>query len=279
MRYLTVEVDGIEHPGFEDDRGRWFLPDLAGTAGDLAALAPERLDALLDDALPLPGGAALGPPCRPGVVIAIGLNYMDHVRETGLEAPARPLVFAKLGSSVVGPGATIAADPAVTTQVDWEAELAVVIGRRTRSVAVADALGSVFAYTAANDVSARDVQFSDGQWVRGKSLDTFCPLGPVLVSADAFGDPQAKAVRTLVNGELVQDSNTREMVFGVAELIAFCSHSFTLRPGDVILTGTPWGCGGFMDPPRFLADGDVVEVEVEDVGLLRNPVRIAPGVG
>ncbi len=126
-----------------------------------------------------------------------------------------------------------------------------------RNVATADALDHVYGYTVANDVSARDVQFSDGQWVRGKSLDTFCPLGPAVVTADEVPDPQALMLRTRVNGEIVQDSNTAEMLFGVAELLAFCSRSFTLEPGDVLLTGTPWGCGEFMDPRRSLADGDV----------------------
>jgi 2-keto-4-pentenoate hydratase/2-oxohepta-3-ene-1,7-dioic acid hydratase in catechol pathway len=135
----------------------------------------------------------------------------------------------------------------------------------------------VFGYTVANDVSARDVQFGDGQWVRGKSLDTFCPLGPVVVTADEIEDPQSLGLRTRVNGELVQDSSTSEMVFGVAELVSYCSHSFTLEPGDVILTGTPWGCGEFMDPPRSLAPGDVVEVEVDGIGTLRNPVEEARG--
>lgn len=274
MRYLTISIDDIEYPGFEGEEGRFLLADLPGrVAGDLATLAPERLQAALAGARPAPDGATIGPSARPATIIAIGLNYLDHVRETGMEAPQRPLVFSKFASSVIGPEDAIVIDTAITTQVDWEAELALVIGRRARRVAVADALDAVFGYTAVNDVSARDVQFADGQWVRGKSLDTFCPLGPALVTPDTFGDPQAKALRTTVNGETVQDSSTREMVFGVAELIAFCSASFTLSPGDVILTGTPWGCGGFMDPPRFLAGGDVVEVEVEGIGRLRNPVR------
>jgi 5-carboxymethyl-2-hydroxymuconate isomerase len=274
MRYLTLAIDGTDHPGFEDDRGRFVMPDLAGhTAGDLAALQPDRLKASVAAAGPAPAEATVGAAARPRTIVAIGLNYLDHVRETGMEAPKVPLVFAKLPSSVIGHGDEIELDAAVTTQVDWEVELAVVIGSTARRVAVEVALGAVFGYTVANDVSARDVQFSDVQWVRGKSLDTFCPLGPAIVTPDEFGDPQAKALRTTVNGVAVQDSNTREMVFGVAELISFCSHSFTLRPGDVLLTGTPWGCGAFMDPPRFLAGGDVVETEVESIGTLRNPVR------
>lgn len=208
---------------------------------------------------------------RPGKIVAIGLNYMDHVRESGMEPPARPLVFTKFTTSVIGDGDPIEFDRRVTQRVDWEVELAVVVGRAMRNVAVDDALGYVRGYAVANDVSARDVQFEDGQWVRGKSLDTFCPLGPTVPPAQV-DDPQALGLRTRVNGETVQDSTTAEMVFGVAELLSFCSRSFTLEVGDVVLTGTPWGCGEFMDPARSLRHGDVVEVEVDGVGRLRNPV-------
>jgi 2-keto-4-pentenoate hydratase/2-oxohepta-3-ene-1,7-dioic acid hydratase in catechol pathway len=191
-----------------------------------------------------------------------------------MERPARPLVFAKFPSSVIGPGEPIRIDRSLTQRVDWEVELAVVVGRRMRDVPEGDALAHVFGYTVGNDVSARDLQFGDGQWVRGKSLDTFCPLGPVVVTADELPDPQALGLRTRVNGETVQDSNTSEMVFGVAELLSFCSRSFTLEPGDVVLTGTPWGCGEFMDPKRSLQHGDVVEVEVDGIGVLRNEVVV-----
>jgi 2-keto-4-pentenoate hydratase/2-oxohepta-3-ene-1,7-dioic acid hydratase in catechol pathway len=139
-------------------------------------------------------------------------------------------------------------------------------------VAPEDALAYVFGYTVANDVSARDLQFGDGQWVRGKSLDTFCPLGPVVVTADEIPDPQALHLECRVNGEVMQDATTDLMVFGVAELISYCSRNFTLEPGDVLLTGTPWGCGEFMDPKRSLAPGDVVECEIDGIGILRNPV-------
>jgi 2-keto-4-pentenoate hydratase/2-oxohepta-3-ene-1,7-dioic acid hydratase in catechol pathway len=215
------------------------------------------------------------PDARPGKVVAIGLNYMDHVRETGLAAPARPLVFAKFPSSVIGDGDDIVVDRALTERVDWEVELAAIIGTRASRVSVDDALSHVFGYTVGNDVSGRDAQFADVQWVRGKSFDTFCPLGPVVVTADEVPDPQALALTTRVNGEVVQDSSTSEMVFGVAELISFCSHSFTLEPGDVLLTGTPWGCGEFMEPKRSLHAGDVVECEVAGIGVLRNAVREA----
>ncbi|MGV1046994.1 MAG: fumarylacetoacetate hydrolase family protein [Solirubrobacterales bacterium] len=210
---------------------------------------------------------------RPGKIVAIGLNYEDHVRETGMQAPARPLVFTKFVTSAIGDSEPIVIDRAITERVDWEVELAVVVGRRMSRVAVDDAPDHVRGYTVANDVSARDVQFEDGQWVRGKSLDTFCPLGPRLVPAAEVADPQALGLRTRVNGETVQDSNTSEMIFGIAELLSFCSRSFTLEPWDIVLTGTPWGCGEFMDPVRSLQDGDVVEVEVEGIGTLRNPVE------
>jgi 2-keto-4-pentenoate hydratase/2-oxohepta-3-ene-1,7-dioic acid hydratase in catechol pathway len=206
---------------------------------------------------------------RPGKIVAIGLNYMDHVRESGMEPPAQPLVFAKFPTSVIGPDEEIRIPRGLTERVDWEVELAAVIGTPASGVAVEDALSYVRGYTIGNDVSARDLQFADVQWVRGKSLDTFCPLGPELVELD---DPQNLKLTTRVNGEVMQDSSTAEMIFGVAELISFCSRSFTLEPGDVILTGTPWGCGEFMEPKRSLKHGDVVECEIEGIGVLRNPV-------
>lgn len=215
-------------------------------------------------------------PLKPGKIVAIGLNYMDHVRETGLDVPEVPLVFTKFPSSVAGPGDAIQFDPELTQRVDWEVELGVVIGKRARNVAVEDALEVVFGYTVANDVSARDLQFSDGQWVRGKSLDTFCPIGPVVVTADEIPDPQCLRLGTRVNEDIVQESSTAEMVFTVAELISFCSQYFTLEPGDLILTGTPWGCGEFMTPRRSLTDGDEVEVWVERIGSVSNVVQTVP---
>jgi 5-carboxymethyl-2-hydroxymuconate isomerase len=241
-------------------------------AGDLGALvASGRPPGELTREVGRETGELIAP-LRPGKIVAIGLNYMDHVRETGAQPPPSPLVFAKFPSSVIGPGAAIELDASLTERADWEVELAVVIGRRMRAVGERDALGHVFGYTVANDVSARDLQFADGQWVRGKSLDTFCPLGPLVVTADEIPDPQALALETRVNGEVVQHSSTAEMIFGVAELLAHCSRSFTLEPGDILLTGTPWGCGEFMDPRRSLAPGDVVECEVEGIGVLRNDV-------
>lgn len=237
----------------------------------LAELGAEPLRAAAERATRPTTGRLLAP-LRPGKIVAVGLNYLDHIRETGLERPDRPLLFAKFPSSVVGPGGDIRLDASITDRVDWEVELAVVIGSTARNVSTEYARNCVFGYTVANDVSARDVQFADGQWVRGKSLDTFCPLGPAVVTADEIRDPQDLALSTRVNGELVQDSRTSEMLFGVADIVAFCSHSFTLEPGDVILTGTPWGCGEFMDPRRSLAPGDVVTCEIEGIGVLENRV-------
>jgi 5-carboxymethyl-2-hydroxymuconate isomerase len=239
--------------------------------GDLLSLVQAGVD---------PQELAVGPavagelaaPLQPGKIVAIGLNYLDHIRESKLPQPTEPLVFAKFPSSLTGPNDPIVVDAELTTQVDWEVELGVVVGRRMRHVSVGSALEHVFGYTVGNDVSARDVQFSESQWTRGKSFDTFCPLGPVVVTAEEISDPQMLALGTRVNGESMQDSSTAEMLFGVAELLAFCSRSFTLEPGDLLLTGTPWGCGYFMDPPRALQVGDLVECEVERIGVLRNAV-------
>jgi 5-carboxymethyl-2-hydroxymuconate isomerase len=215
-----------------------------------------------------------GPVLRPGKIIAVGLNYHDHIRETKMETPSVPLLFAKFGSSLIGDGEAIEFDSRLTERVDWEVELTAIVGREMRNISVPDALDHVFGYTIANDVSARDLQLGDGQWTRGKSLDTFCPVGPVVVPAEELGDPQSLALRTRLNGEVMQDSNTSEMIFSVAELLSFCSRNFTLEPGDLLLTGTPWGCGEWMEPRRSLRDGDVVEAEIEGIGKLRNPVVV-----
>lgn len=264
MRVARIDVDGAAPVAALDRDGA--LHPLAHDVPALIAGAPAG-----EPLAPVAGARRLAP-VVPGKVVAIGLNYLDHIRESGAERPERPLVFAKFPSSVIGADEPIRLPLDVTRRVDWEVELAVVIGRRARRVAPGDALDHVYGYTVADDVSARDLQFADGQWVRAKSIDTFCPIGPVIVTADEIPDPQALRLRTRVNGEVMQDATTDLMVFGVAELISFCSHSFTLDPGDVVLTGTPWGCGEFMDPKRSLAPGDVVECEIDGIGTLRNPV-------
>jgi len=220
--------------------------------------------------LPLSEVTLLAPVPAPSKVVAIGLNYMDHCREQNIEPPKMPIIFAKFPSAVVGPGAAVRWDPALTRQVDYEVELAVVMGRTTRRVPAAEALDYVAGYTVCNDVSARDLQFGDRQWVRGKSLDTFCPLGPWLVTKDEIPDPHDLSLRCTVNGEILQDSTTAEMIFGVPQLIEFISRAFSLLPGDVIATGTPDGVGVFRSPQVFLKDGDVVTVEVEGLGELTN---------
>jgi 2-keto-4-pentenoate hydratase/2-oxohepta-3-ene-1,7-dioic acid hydratase in catechol pathway len=218
----------------------------------------------------------LAPVGRPSKVVAVGLNYADHARETGQQVPSTPLLFAKTPNAVVGPGEPITWRQSDSTQVDYEAELGVVMGRRASRVAAGDALSHVLGYTCCNDVSARDAQFGDVQWTRGKSFDSFCPLGPWVVTADEVPDPQALPIRCDVSGERLQDSSTSEMVFGVAELVAYISRFMTLEPGDVIATGTPWGVGFARTPPRFLGDGDEVTVTLEGIGSLTNPCRVAP---
>jgi 2-keto-4-pentenoate hydratase/2-oxohepta-3-ene-1,7-dioic acid hydratase in catechol pathway len=209
---------------------------------------------------------------RPGKIVCVGLNYRAHAAEQNREPPDHPVLFAKWASALIGPGEPIRL-PSISRAIDHEAELGVVIGERVRGVSAADALGVVRGYLCANDVSARDLQRADRQFTRAKSLDTFCPVGPALVPAAEVPDPQALRIRCLVNGEVRQDSSTADMVFTVAELIAFVSEGITLEPGDLLLTGTPGGVGEFRDPPLYLRDGDEVTVEIEGVGTLTNPVR------
>lgn len=206
----------------------------------------------------------------PSKIVAVGKNYADHAAESASEVPSSPLIFTKFTTAIVGPGGLVRWDPVLTQQVDYEAELAVIIGRSARRVSEADALDHVFGYTCANDVSARDLQFGDRQWVRGKSLDTFCPLGPWLVTADELPDPQNLDIRCEINGKVMQHSHTGKMIFSVAHLIAFMSQAFTLLPGDIILTGTPDGVGVFRKPPVLLQSGDEMAVEIEGIGRLVN---------
>jgi 2-keto-4-pentenoate hydratase/2-oxohepta-3-ene-1,7-dioic acid hydratase in catechol pathway len=216
----------------------------------------------------------LAPVRNPQKVLAIGLNYADHARESGVEPPPAPVMFVKTPNSIVGPDEPIRWVEGASSQVDYEAELAVVIGRRATRVSRDEALDYALGYTCCNDVSARDAQFADGQWVRGKSFDTFCPVGPWIVTTADIPDPQALSIRCIVNGTALQDSTTAEMIFGVAEIISYLSRFITLEPGDVIATGTPVGVGFARDPQIFLGDGDVVDVEIEGIGTLRNPVVV-----
>jgi 2-keto-4-pentenoate hydratase/2-oxohepta-3-ene-1,7-dioic acid hydratase in catechol pathway len=209
---------------------------------------------------------------RPSKIVCVGLNYSDHATEQGIEPPASPLLFAKWPNALIAHGEPIIL-PAIAHEVDYEAELGVVIGQRTRGVAERDALDAVEGYLCVNDVSARDLQFADGQFTRGKSPDTFCPVGPRLVPREEIDDPQALSIRCSVNGTTLQDSSTANMIFSVAEIIAFVSQAITLEPGDLIATGTPAGVGVFRDPKVLLADGDEVSVEIEGLGTLTNPVQ------
>jgi 2-keto-4-pentenoate hydratase/2-oxohepta-3-ene-1,7-dioic acid hydratase in catechol pathway len=244
------------------DHARW-LSALSDPAARTFALAEVRLLAPLEPRQDL---------------IALGLNYKTHVAETTAATkqaalPKQPILFGKAASSVIGPDAEIRVDPRVTTQVDWEVELAVVIGRGGRDIAADRALDHVFGYTVANDVSARDLQFLDGgQWYRGKSLDTFCPLGPWIVTTDELGDARGLRLELRVNGVAKQDASTDDLLFAIPEVIASVSAGRTLHPGDVILSGTPGGVGFTRTPPEFLRAGDVVEAEIARVGLLRNRV-------
>src|SRR3954464_9410084 len=207
---------------------------------------------------------------RPQKIVCVGLNYRDHAEEQGTALPERPLLFAKWPNTLIGSGDAIRI-PSICKQPDYEAELGVVIGRRPSQVAADDALDFVRGYVVANDVSGRDLQFGDKQWTRGKSLDTFLPVGD-LVPASEVPDPQSLPIRAILNGETVQDSNTSNQIFGVAEVIAFVTQAITLEPGDLIITGTPAGVGAFRDPPVWLQPGDEITIEIEGLGSITNPV-------
>lgn len=266
MRWMRFEHEGRVYLGYLD--GDRVQPV---EARDLRSVMAGKGTAPIGEALPLSVVRPLAP-LLPGKIVAVGNNYWDHCREQNIDPPKHPTLFAKFPTSIIGPEEPIRWPKGLTEKVDFEAELAVVIGRKVRGISEAEALEAVFGYTAANDVSARDLQFGDEQWLRGKALDTFLPLGPVVVTRDEVPDPQALPVRCRVNGVTYQDSNTREMIFPVRHLIAFIAQAFTLEPGDVILTGTPHGVGFFREPQVFLKPGDQVEVEVGDFGVLKNPV-------
>jgi 2,4-didehydro-3-deoxy-L-rhamnonate hydrolase len=242
----------------------------AGSAGLSELREFAKHDGAIALGRPVADVRLIAPVGRPGKIVAIGRNYVEHVAEEGATLPSEPLVFAKFPSSVVGPDDDISWDEALTTQVDYEAELAIVIGAMARNVDRDRALDYVLGYTCLNDVSARDLQFGDGQWVRGKSLDTFAPIGPCITTVDELGDGDGLRIRCSVNGEVLQDGTTSDLIFGVRELVSRLSASFTLEPGDVIASGTPPGVGAFRVPPRFLGDGDEVVVEIEGIGRLRN---------
>jgi 2-keto-4-pentenoate hydratase/2-oxohepta-3-ene-1,7-dioic acid hydratase in catechol pathway len=211
------------------------------------------------------------PIARPGKIVALGKNYLDHVEETGSDVPEFPAIFAKFPSSVIGPDDPIVM-PKVSSKIDWEVELGVVIGKSCKDVTEDQSLDYIAGYTVINDVSARDLQMNDGQWIRGKSLDTFCPMGPCIVTQDELGDASNLKMHTKVNGVIKQDSSTSNLMYNVKQIISFLSKSFILEPGDIIATGTPSGVGFVRKPPEYLKPGDKVELFIEKIGYLINSV-------
>jgi 2-keto-4-pentenoate hydratase/2-oxohepta-3-ene-1,7-dioic acid hydratase in catechol pathway len=269
VRYGHEETAGI---GLETERG--IVPTGYRTLNDVIAAGEGGLAAIRQMAggQPLAGAKLLAPTVNPSKILFCGVNYADHVKENPTAVlPTEPFIFSKLPSSVIGPGEPIVI-PYEGSQVDWEVELAVVIGKTAKKVAKEVALGHVFGYTVCNDVSGRDIQFKDQQITLGKGIDTFCPMGPAVVTADEVPDPQALRIASYVNGEQMQGAPTSDMIFDVRTLISHLSRIITLNPGDVVSTGTPAGVGTFRKPPLYLKPGDTVVVEVEGVGRLENPV-------
>ncbi len=273
MHYVRYGEPGAEKPGMLDDQGR--IRDLSGMIPDLAGDVLGDLPNVDPDSLPLvAGNPRLGPPVgRVGKFIGIGLNYADHAAEAGMEPPAMPIVFMKATSSICGPNDPVYL-PRGAEKGDWEVELGVVIGKTAKYVSEADALDHVAGYCIVNDVSERAFQMERvGQWTKGKSADTFGPIGPWLVTPDMAGDPQALDLSLDLNGTRAQTGNTGTMIFTVAQIIAHLSEMMTLQPGDVIATGTPPGVGMGMKPQRFLREGDLMELRIDRLGQQRQEVR------
>jgi 2-keto-4-pentenoate hydratase/2-oxohepta-3-ene-1,7-dioic acid hydratase in catechol pathway len=276
MRLIRFGPAGQEKPGL------WQ----AGRVVDLRAIFPEipdiserffkdgwlqRIQQIEDPGQEM--DVRLGCPLfRPSKIICLGLNYLDHKEESGFEKPQRPLLFSKTPNALTGPFDPIML-PQSCDQIDWEVELAVVIGRAGKRIAAEDALDYVAGFSVLNDVSGRQAQFSDSQWFRGKSFDTFAPMGPALVTLDEIGNFQNLKLTARVNGKIMQDGNSADMIFDIPTIIAFISQDITLWPGDIISTGTPSGVGIFRDPPVLLKAGDVVECRVENLGAIRNTVE------
>jgi len=287
VKLLTFSVQGKGRPGvLKGDR----VIDLAaaglptGPHGGLREIARGG-DAMLDRVRKILGDGKAqsyalsevkiqAPIRRPGKVLAVGLNYIDHCKEANLPVPPEPVLFSKWTTSICGPYDDISWPAAVSKEVDYEVELGVVIGKKALNVSEKDALDYVMGYTVVNDISARDQQFANAkQWDRGKSFDTFCPWGPYIVTRDEIPDPHVLQVRTILNGKEMQNSNTRNLIFNVNQIIAYASMGTTLEPGDLIPTGTPFGVGFSRKPPVYLKDGDVCECEVEKIGSIRNRIR------
>ncbi len=275
MQLISHALNGQPRLAVRLDGGLRDLTDATGATdvGELlaASITVEQLDGLAGtsvdhDIVPL------APIARPGKIICVGLNYHDHCREQSIEPPPYPMLFSKFANAVANPGQPVRR-PRATEKLDLECELGVVIGKRASHIGRHEALEHVFGYTIVNDVTMRDLQKEDRQWLRAKGSDGFAPMGPVVVTADEIPDPHGLRLRSWVNGAAWQDSTTAEMVFDVATIVAFASRTITLEPGDVIATGTPAGVGHYQQPPRYLADGDVMRLEIEGIGALENPVR------
>ncbi len=279
MRLVTYELDGavgcgvLGAAGVVPIQGASIRRNLERGAEHWRAVTQYAIEHA-DEAIGLEDVRLRAPIQDPDKILCIGLNYRDHAEETGMTAPPAPVVFAKFRNSLAGPTDPIVL-PEASEAVDYEAELAVVIGRRCRNVDAADALPFVAGAMAFNDVSARDLQMQTSQWTMGKAIDTFAPCGPALVFMDEIEDLQALGVETRLNGEMVQSGTTASMIFTVAEIIAFISSVMTLEPGGIIATGTPAGVGFSREPPLLVAPDDLIEVEIESVGRLANPV-VAP---
>ena len=272
MRLVAYSIAGERRLGIEAADGIRDLTDATGArdVGELLAAGSgsgRRRKPIVE-----PASAQIHAPVRrPGKIICVGLNYHDHCREQSIEPPPYPMLFSKFANAVADPGASVTR-PIATEQLDLECELAVVIGRRASRIGLDEARDAIFGYTILNDITMRDLQREDRQWLRAKGSDGFAPMGPVVVTADEIGDPQALRMRSSVNGETWQDSTTAEMIFDVATVVAFASRTITLEPGDVIATGTPAGVGHYQDPPRYLAGGDRLRCEIEGIGVLENTV-------
>ena len=282
MKLVRYGAPGQERPGLIDAQGK--LRDLSAHVGDIDAGAlvrtgRARLAAVDPATLPEVAGAPRygAPVAHVGKMICVGLNYTDHAAETGAEPPAQPILFMKATSAIIGPDDDVVI-PRDSVKTDWEVELGVVIGDTARHVGTEDALAHVAGYLVVNDLCEREFQLEHGgQWVKGKSCDTFGPIGPWLLTADEVDDPQDLAMWLEVNGRRYQEGNTRNMIFGVAKLVSYISRYMTLQPGDVISTGTPPGVGLGMKPPVYLRPGDVIELGIDGLGRQRQQVRAYPG--
>lgn len=270
MRFVTIQAAGGDAAAAVLRDG--MVIPVSGAAGMLAVIAAGSPPAFNEArAVPLSGVRLLAPIPRPNKLICVGLNYRDHAEESKMEIPKVPTIFNKFTTSIIGPGDAIVL-PANSTKPDYEAELAFVIGKGGRRIRAADWRDHVFGYMCLNDVSARDFQMATTQWLMGKTFDTFAPCGPTLVTADEIADPHALDISLEINGEVLQRSNTRHLIFDIPALIEYVSSVCTLEPGDIVSTGTPAGVGFARKPPRWLKAGDVVTVKIAGVGELSNPV-------